>query len=391
MSEANAAISLENFADIDPAENIIIKGARLHNLKNVDVVIPKNQFTVVTGVSGSGKSSLCIDTLFAEGQRRYVESLSSYARQFLSRMQKPDVDYIKGICPAIAIEQKVSTRTSRSTVGTLTEIYDYLRLLYARIGITFSPVSGKRVKKHEVSDVIDHIEKQKEGSKVFIYFPQNTNGNLEETLKNASIRGFVRVRIDGKISKINDLLESELPEEIDKVFILVDRIVYKSGDEDLLTRIADSVQISFYEGYGDCFIKIEDQKEIKFSNSFEMDGIIFNEPTPHFFNFNNPYGACKTCEGFGSTIGIDEELVIPNKTLSVYDGAIAPWRGEKMKRWQKNFLKVAADFDFPIHRDFQYLTKDEKDLLWKGNSKFKGLNAFFKYLEEKSYKIQYRV
>lgn len=394
-------------------KNILIKGARVHNLKNVDLEIGRNKLVVITGMSGSGKSSLAIDTLFAEGQRRYVESLSAYARQFLVRMNKPDVDYIKGLCPAIAIEQKVSTRSSRSTVGSLTEIYDYLRLLYARIGITYSPVSGKEVQKHEVSDVVDFIKSLKEGATVFILSPQRTPADdaplklkkakaeasvtpartLKQELNILNQKGFARIISEKEVYKIEELLadEAQLKTLKGKTFqLVVDRIVWKKDDEDLQSRISDSVGVAFFEGHGDCII-FYDGKEKKFSNKFELDGILFEEPTPHLFSFNNPYGACRHCEGFGSVIGVDENLVIPDKNKSVYEGAIAPWKGEKMGEWLSLLIKSAHKFDFPVHRSIRELTAAEKKLLWTGNKYFHGLDEFFKELEKQSYKIQYRV
>ena len=373
-------------------KKIFIKGARVHNLKNVDVELPKNRFIVITGVSGSGKSSLTIDTLYAEGQRRYVESLSSYARQFLTRLDKPDVDYIKGLCPAIAIEQKVSTRTTRSSVGSLTEIYDYLRLLFARVGKTYSPVTGDLVIKHEVKDVIDFIFKLKDDEKVFIYFEDKIHKSLADDLKLLLQKGFTRVKFKGEVAKIEELLENKdaLKTKLTSLQILVDRLVVKQ-DEDLKSRAADSVQTAFSEGHGECIVTYGDNKTKTFSNKFEADGITFEEPNPNFFNFNNPYGACKTCEGFGSVMGIDEDLVVPDKELSVYEGAIAPWRGEKMSEWAEPLIKKGVLFDFPIHRAYKDLSVKEKKLVWEGNSYFNGLNDFFKYLEEKSYKIQYRV
>ncbi len=394
-------------------KNILIKGARVHNLKNVDLEIGRNKLVVITGVSGSGKSSLAIDTLFAEGQRRYVESLSAYARQFLVRMNKPDVDYIKGLCPAIAIEQKVSTRSSRSTVGSLTEIYDYLRLLYARIGKTYSPVSGKEVQKHEVSDVVDFIKSLKEGATVFILSPHRTPADdtplklkkakteasvtpartLKQELQILNQKGFARIISEKEVYKIEELLadEAQLKTLKGKTFqLVVDRIVWKKDDEDLQSRISDSVGVAFFEGHGD-YIIFYDGKEKKFSNKFELDGILFEEPTPHLFSFNNPYGACRRCEGFGSVIGVDENLVIPDKNKSVYEGAIAPWKGEKMGEWLSLLIKSAHKFDFPVHRSIRELTAAEKKLLWTGNKYFHGLDEFFKELEKQSYKIQYRV
>ncbi len=380
-------------------QKIFIKGARVHNLKNVDVELPKNKFIVITGVSGSGKSSLTIDTLYAEGQRRYVESLSSYARQFLTRMDKPDVDYIKGLCPAIAIEQKVSTRTTRSTVGSLTEIYDYLRLLFARIGKTYSPVSGELVSKHEVRDVVDFIYKLKEGEKVFIYFEEKVKKTFAEELKLLLQKGFTRVNFrsgddkQGEVVKIEELIEDKgtMKTKVKSVLVLVDRIVLKKEDEDLKSRVADSIQTAFNEGGNECLIEYGEGQTRLFNNKFEADGISFEEPNPNLFNFNNPYGACKTCEGFGTVMGLDEDLIFPDKELSVYEGAIAPWRGEKMSEWAEPLIKKGILFDFPIHRAYKDLTKKEKELLWTGNNYFQGLEYFFKYLEEKSYKIQYRV
>ncbi|MEI6311474.1 MAG: excinuclease ABC subunit UvrA [Bacteroidota bacterium] len=371
-------------------ESIIIKGAREHNLKNVDLTLPKNKLIVFTGVSGSGKSSLCMDTLYAEGQRRYVESLSSYARQFLMRMNKPDVDYIKGITPAIAIEQKVSTRTTRSTVGTLTEIYDYLRLLYARVGKTISPISGKEVKKHEVKDVVDFIFSCPADTKVQLFAPILLKRKIEDELNILMQKGFTRVLYKKELYKIEDLAQQDLKKnKEDSLWILIDRVV-ADNTEDNHSRIADSVQTCFYEGNGECIVDIN-QKIHVFNNKFELDGMRFEEPTQHFFNFNNPYGACKTCEGFGTVIGIDEDLIIPDKNLSVYEGAIACWKGEKMKEWNERLIKNGIKFDFPIHRSIKDLTKEEKKILWTGNEYFQGLTEFFKFLEAESYKIQYRV
>lgn len=373
-------------------QKIFIKGARVHNLKNVDVELPKNKFIVITGVSGSGKSSLTIDTLYAEGQRRYVESLSSYARQFLTRMDKPDVDYIKGLAPAIAIEQKVSTRTTRSTVGSLTELYDYLRLLFARIGKTYSPISGEEVAKHEVRDVVDFIFKLPEGEKVFIFCEEKLSKGFGEELKLLLQKGFTRIQLDGEIAVIEDLLENKevLKSKQKVVRVLIDRLIVKHHDEDLQSRAGDSVQTAFNEGHGECVLAYGN-KEKTFNNKFEADGISFEEPNPNFFNFNNPYGACKTCEGFGTVMGLDEDLIFPDKELSVYEGCIAPWKGEKMSEWAEPLIKKGVLFDFPIHRAYKDLSDEEKQLLWDGNRYFEGLNAFFSYLEEKSYKIQYRV
>ena len=386
------------FTEPDPRTHILIKGARTHNLKNVDVSIPRNKLVVITGVSGSGKSSLTIDTLYAEGQRRYVESLSAYARQFLMRMNKPDVDYIKGICPALAIEQKVSTRTTRSTVGSLTEIYDYLRLLYARVGKTISPVSGEEVKKHSVQDVVNYALSLKDGSRVLILvaLQQRKDVPMKKELELLVQKGFTRIHHNGQTYKIEDCLENKEQLKslsgIPLVEILIDRIEVKRADEETAHRIADSVQTAFFEGLGECALeKTEDRKRKSFSSKFELDGLRFEEPSPNFFNFNNPYGACTKCEGFGTVIGIDEDLIFPDKNLSVYEGAIACWKGEKMGEWLHPLVKNAIRFDFPIHRAYKDLSKTEKALLWTGNKFFKGLNEFFKYLESNSYKIQYRV
>lgn len=382
--------------EIDPRKYIIIKGARVHNLKNIDVAIPKNKLVVITGMSGSGKSSLAFDTLYAEGQRRYVESLSSYARQFMGRMNKPDVDYIKGIAPAIAIEQKVITSNPRSTVGTSTEIYDYLKLLFSRIGKTYSPVSGKEVKKDTVTDVVDFISKLPEESSVTVLCPlyPHNNRSLKEELAVLLQKGFIRVQIDGTLSKIEDVLEdksiiSQKLQDETKVKIVIDRISVATDDE-TISRIADSVQTAFFEGKGDCIVE-ENGNTHFFCDRFELDGIRFEEPNPNFFSFNNPYGACKLCEGYGKIIGIDEDLVIPDKSKSIFDGAIAPWRGEKMREWLDKLIKNALKFDFPIHRSYNQLTPEQKKLVWTGNKYFGGLNEFFRELETQTYKIQYRV
>ncbi|RKE04686.1 excinuclease ABC subunit UvrA [Marinifilum flexuosum] len=370
---------------------IHIKGARVHNLKNIDLKIPRNQFIVITGLSGSGKSSLAFDTLYAEGQRRYVESLSAYARQFLGRIDKPEVDFIKGIPPAIAIEQKVNTRNPRSTVGTSTEIYDYLKLLFARIGKTYSPISNTLVKRHSISDVVNFILKQKEDLPVMILAEMlNGDRSKKEQLEVLSKQGFSRIEIDGKIHKIFDALEAPEIIPADKpIHIVIDRIRV-SSDEDTKNRIADSLQTAFYEGKGECLVMFEGETH-SFSNRFEADGIEFEDPNVHTFSFNNPVGACPKCEGFGKVIGIDEDLVIPNKTISIYDDAVVCWKGEKMQEWKNQLIYAADKFDFPIHRPYFELSEEQKLLLWTGNKHFKGLNAFFKYLESKQYKIQYRV
>src|SRR5215218_10412762 len=392
-------------------EPIFIKGARVHNLKNIDVSIPRNKLIVVTGVSGSGKSSLTIDTLFAEGQRRYAESLSAYVRQFLNRMDKPDVDYIKGLAPAIAIEQKVITRTPRSTVGSLTEIHDYLRLLFARVGKTISPVSGRVVKKDDVKDVLEAIRHLKEGSKTYILsaFKQHRNRDAREELNILMQKGFTRIYVspfshtqkeaplkEGTIYRIEDLLTS--PEDFitafqypENVFVLVDRIVVKKSDEDDEHRLSDSVGTAFYEGEGDVYVEVDGGKLLHFNNRFELDGINFEEPSPNLLSFNNPFGACPTCEGFSLVLGIDEDLVIPNKLLSVYEGAVAPWKGEKLGKWRENFIKAAKNFGFPVHKPVADLTKEQYGILWEGNQHVDGINDFFKEVEQNLYKVQYRV
>ncbi|MBC7875234.1 MAG: excinuclease ABC subunit UvrA, partial [Ferruginibacter sp.] len=391
-------------ATVNSAENILIKGARVHNLKNVTVEIPRNKLIVVTGVSGSGKSSLTIDTLYAEGQRRYAESLSAYARQFLNRMNKPDVDYIKGLCPAIAIEQKVITRTPRSTVGSMTEIYDYLRLLFARIGKTISPVSGKEVKKDDVKDVQDAIIRLKEGDKVFILatFKQHTNRLINEELNILVQKGFSRVysresgvrsQESGAVHRIEELLElSDKDLKSRKItHILVDRIVVKAFDDDDRHRLADSIGTAFYEGEGDVYLEVNGEKLLHFNNRFEMDGIQFEEPVPNLFSFNNPFGACPTCEGFSQVLGIDPDLVIPDRSLTVYDGAVAPWKGEKLDWWRQNFLKGAKKFNFPVHKAVADLTDKQYKQLWEGSEGVYGINDFFKDVESQLYKVQYRV
>ncbi|MBX7108556.1 MAG: excinuclease ABC subunit UvrA [Chitinophagales bacterium] len=390
-------ISLEK-PNVKGSEKLIfIKGARTHNLKNIDVGIPRNKLVVITGVSGSGKSSLTIDTLYAEGQRRYVESLSAYARQFLMRMNKPDVDYIKGICPAIAIEQRVGTRTSRSTVGSLTEIFEYLRILYARVGKTISPVSGKEVIKHDVSDVVNYVNTLRNGTLVYVAIPFRKihHRSVKEELNVLLQKGFTRLKMDSEVVKVEDFLAGLKAKDeakvAEKINIIIDRIAWKKEDKDNQIRLADSVQTAFFESEGDCIIYTEEAGAIPFSNRFELDGMQFEEPTPQFFSFNNPFGACKTCEGFGSVIGIDEDLVIPNKNLSVYEGAIACWKGEKMSEWNEEVIKYARKSDFPIHRPYKDLSEKQKQLLWEGNQYFHGLNEFFKYLETQTYKIQYRV
>ena len=373
----------------DFKEFIIIKGASIHNLKKIDVKIPRNKLIVVTGLSGSGKSSLAFDTLYAEGQRRYVESLSSYARQFLGKLNKPKVTFIKGISPAIAIEQKVNSSNPRSTVGTSTEIYDYLKLLYARIGKTYSPVSGNIVKKDTVEDVLTHIKQYEEHTKLLLLAPIiiEKSKKLETVINILKQQGFARLKVKDKIIRINDF---DLKTDKD-LFLVVDRIVVQNN-EDFFNRVADSVQTAFYEGKGTCIIETVKVAESNiFSNKFELDGLTFLEPNVHLFSFNNPYGACSTCEGYGNIIGIDEELVIPNTSLSIYDDAILPWKSESFKDWKNDLILNAYKFDFPIHTPYFELPSTKKKLLWKGNKYFDGLNKFFKHLEEKTYKIQYRV
>ena len=373
---------------------IIVKGARVNNLKNIDVTIPRNKFVVITGLSGSGKSSLAFDTLYAEGQRRYVESLSSYARQFLGRMSKPECDFIKGLPPAIAIEQKVNNRNSRSTVGTSTEIYDYLRLLFARIGKTFSPVSGEQVKKHTTADVINAIKQLPNGTRFALLAPiilpegREMSQQLDILLKG----GYSRVEQDGKFMTISQVLEQD--EVGGKLRLLVDRMVAPISNDDEL-RLLDSIATAFYEGHDECLLLIFNADgtttEQTFSKRFEADGITFKEPTDLMFNFNNPIGACDTCEGFGNIIGIDENLVVPNKTLSIYDDAVLCWRGQVMSEWKNAFIRIASKYGFPIHRPYYQLTQEQHDLLWHGCAEFPGIDGFFEFIKSKSYSIQYRV
>lgn len=414
------------------SDSILIKGARVHNLKNIDVAIPRNKLVVITGVSGSGKSSLAFDTLYAEGQRRYVESLSSYARQFMGRMDKPEVDFIQGISPAIAIEQKVNTRNPRSTVGTSTEIYDYLKLLFARLGRTYSPISGTEVKRHTVDDVVQSVLSMAEGTKVMVFAPLllHPGRSLSEEFNVLLQKGFSRVRIRDTVHSLEELMDdknSKLVRDVSEslgitppvakkasaskkktvvtevlepirqslIHILVDRFVVDHSDDAFRARVADSVQTAFFESQGDCQLEIPasdgTKRQFDFNSRFEADGITFEEPSTALFSFNNPFGACKTCEGFGSVIGIDRDLVIPDKSLSVYDSAIVCWRGEKMKEWNDQLIRSAYKFDFPIHRPIHDLTHEEVELLWTGNKHFKGLNRFFEWVEGQMYKIQYRV
>lgn len=389
LSTLSAKIDIDN---LDPKEYIIIKNARVNNLKSLSVAIPRNKFVVITGLSGSGKSSLAFDTLFAEGQRMYVESLSSYARQFLGRMEKPDVEYIKGVAPAIAIQQKVNTKNPRSTVGTTTEIYDYLKLLFSRIGKTYSPVSGKEVKHNTVTDIVDYVLSFEEGDKVMISCPlQIERGRkIEQELELLLQKGYTRILINGEVFFVEELLgEKKVPKG--KYEILIDRVTVRKDDEDNQFRIADSVQTALYEGHGDCKITVPEKVTKEFSDRFELDGMSFELPSVNFFSFNNPFGACKTCEGFGNVMGIDHDLVIPDKEMSVYEGAIAPWRGESSRQWLEPLLKKGIEFNFPIHRSYNELTEKEQKLIWTGNKYFQGLNAFFEDLETKTYKIQYRV
>lgn len=381
---------------LEPKKNIIIKGAQVHNLKNLDVAIPRNKLVVITGLSGSGKSSLAFDTLYAEGQRRYVESLSSYARQFLGRLDKPKVEYIKGIAPAIAIEQKVNTTNARSTVGTSTEIYDYLKLLFARIGKTYSPVSGQEVKKNTVTDVINTVKTFALDSKWLLLAPIHLEEGrkLEDKLKTLLQQGFARILVDGETVRLDDIatsLDGAKSKKQKEVLLIIDRIVVKD-EEEFYNRLSDAVQTAFFEGKGFCYLQELDSKNrLTFSNNFELDGISFLEPNVHLFSFNNPYGACPVCEGYGNIIGIDHELVIPNTALSVYENAIYPWRGESMGWYRDELVNNAYKFDFPIHKPFFELTESQKELVWTGNAYFQGLHDFFKELEEKNYKIQNRV
>lgn len=378
-----------------PENFILIKGAKVHNLKNISLAIPRNRFVVITGLSGSGKSSLAFDTLYAEGQRRYVESLSAYARQFLGRMSKPEVEYIKGISPAIAIEQKVNTRNPRSTVGTSTEIYEYIKLLFARIGKTYSPVSGSLVKRDSVTDVCDFLIILPEESRVTILcrLLLKHHRSLQSQLTILNQQGFSRVMKNGEVFRIDELLKNP-PDESAVYHLVVDRINIKHQDEDMLARLGDSVQTAFYEGEGECICETETEglkEQHVFSNRFEADGIIFEEPTVNLFTFNNPYGACKTCEGFGSIIGIDEDLVIPNKSLSIYEDTVACWKGEKLSEWKDELVNNAYKFGFPVHKPWYELSPEQRKLVWDGNQYFGGIKAFFKFVEEQTYKIQYRV
>ncbi len=379
-----------NILDLNPKENIIIKGAKLHNLKNIDVVIPRNKLVVITGLSGSGKSSLAFDTLYAEGQRRYVESLSSYARQFLGRLNKPKVDVIKGIAPAIAIEQKVNSTNPRSTVGTTTEIYDYLKLLFARIGKTYSPISGELVKKHRTKDVLNLVKSFDDREKLLLLSPINLEEGrtIQDKLNVLKQQGYARVQHKNEVLRIDDAVEKGLKKNI---FLVVDRIIVKH-EEDFYNRLADAIETAFFEGKGTSIIEsLSNNKRTEFNNKFELDGMQFLEPNPHLFSFNNPYGACPKCEGYGDVIGIDDDLVIPNTGLSVYENAIFPWRGDSMGYYRDQLVNNSHKFDFPIHKPFFELSKAQKQLVWEGNQYFEGLNSFFAELESKAYKIQNRV
>ena len=372
------------------SKEILIKGAKLHNLKDITVGIPRNQLVVITGLSGSGKSSLAFDTLYAEGQRRYVESLSSYARQFLGRLDKPKVDNIIGIAPAIAIEQKVNTSNPRSTVGTSTEIYDYLKLLFARIGKTYSPISGNEVKKHTVTDVVETALAYPNGTKLLLLAPISIpkDRTVEQVLKLLLQQGYARILHQGEVIRLE---EDNLPKKLGKFQLVVDRIVVQHN-EDFQHRLADAVETAFFEGKGECMLQEVESEVLKhFSNRFEMDGITFLEPNVHLFSFNNPYGACPECDGYGDTIGLDEDLIVPNTGLSVYENAIYPWRGETMSWFRDQLVNNAYKFDFPIHKPWYELSAEQRQLVWDGNKYFTGLTDFFKELEEKSYKIQNRV
>lgn len=382
----------EKIALADPKKNILIKGAKLHNLKDIDVVIPRNKLVVITGLSGSGKSSLAFDTLYAEGQRRYVESLSSYARQFLGKLHKPKVDYIKGIAPAIAIEQKVNSTNPRSTVGTSTEIYDYIKLLYARIGKTYSPISGKEVKKDTVTDVINFVKEFGDRTKLLLLAPIHIDSSrdIKTVLKVLEQQGYARLKYQSSVHRIADFPVEEYQQK-DPLYLVVDRVVVQS-DEDFFNRLGDAIQTAFFEGKGVCIVEeLETKSNTEFSNKFELDGMTFLEPNTHLFSFNNPYGACPTCEGYGNVIGIDEDLVIPNTGLSIYEDAIFPFRSDSYRHYKDELVSVAYQFDIPIHKPWFELTEAQKKLVWTGNKSFFGINHFFEALEEKSYKIQNRV
>ena len=390
MADINSSMKMD-ISEVSPKNNIIIKGAKLHNLKDIDVVLPRNKLIVITGLSGSGKSSLAFDTLYAEGQRRYVESLSSYARQFLGKLHKPKVDFIKGIAPAIAIEQKVNSTNPRSTVGTSTEIYDYIKLLYARIGTTYSPISGKKVKKDTVSDVVHFIKEFEETSKLLLLAPISIDENRElpTLLQVLEQQGYARLKWKEKIYRISEFPQEKFKNEA--LYLVVDRIITKN-DEDFYNRVADAIQTAFFEGKGRCFIEnIKDHKVTSFSNKFDLDGMSFLTPNTHLFSFNNPYGACPTCEGYGNVVGIDQELVIPNTGLSIFEDCIFPFRTPSYIHYKEDLISVAYQFDIPIHKPWFELSEQQKELVWNGNSSFNGIHHFFSALEEKSYKIQNRV
>jgi len=376
-------------------KSIEIKGARVNNLKNIDLSLPLNSFTVITGVSGSGKSSLAFDTIYAEGQRRYVESLSSYARQFLGRLAKPECDYIKGLPPAIAIEQKVNTRNPRSTVGTSTEIYDYLRILFARIGHTYSPISNLEVKKHTIEDIVSMMYSYPEGTRMAVLIDINipADRTLRQQLEIYLKQGYSRIEQNGSFLEIEDILANKADDISHNFRLLIDRLAV-SYNKDEISRLTDSVETAYYEGHEECIIKVwgnDGIHEHMFSKKFSADGIDFREPNDLMFNFNNPYGACPTCEGFGKILGISEDLVIPDKTLSVYQDAVCCWKGEKMSEWKKHLIHLAPNFNFPIHTPYAELTSSQRNFLWNGNSSWEGINGFFKWVDENQYKIQYRV
>jgi excinuclease ABC subunit A len=408
LTVSNPENTLFDIEQLNPQDYILIKGAKVNNLKNIDLAIPRNQLVVITGLSGSGKSSLAFDTLFAEGQRMYVESLSSYARQFLGRMEKPEVEYIRGISPAIAVEQKGNSKNPRATVGTTTEVYDYLKLLFARIGQTYSPKSGGLVKKDTVTDVVDYIQSFEDGQRVMILCPLQIHEGrtVVDELKILFQKGFTRIIVEGEVIFLEDLMVSTEEKEstvnasvqarlsvlIEKeIFVLIDRGVVNHTEEENQFRLADSAQTAFYEGGGVCLVDIVGVEKRQFSDKFELDGLSFEEPSVAFFSFNSPYGACKRCGGFGSVLAIDERLVIPDQNLSVYEGAVAPWRTEKMHEWQEAFVKATRNFDFPIHRSYEHLNEEEKDILWNGNEYAEGINQFFAHIESQTHKIQYRV
>lgn len=380
----------------DSDKYIYIKGARVNNLKNIDVAIPRNKLVVITGLSGSGKSSLAFDTLYAEGQRRYVESLSSYARQFMGRMSKPEVDFIKGISPAIAIEQRVKTNNPRSTVGTSTEIYEYLKLMFARIGKTYSPISGQEVKRHSVNDVVEFVCSLPDETKMMLVAPIEDRGDvLISRFKILLQEGFTRVSVNNVVCRLDELIdEGFIGTDSDNVCLVIDRIVLHHSDDEQLGRIADSVQTAFFEGNGACVVEVMTNGKTQrheFSNRFEADGIIFEKPNPNFFSFNNPYGACQTCQGYGNVMGIDEDIVVPNKKLSIYEDAIVCWKGDKMSEWKQKLILRSAKMGIPIHKPYNQLTEEQHYKLWNGDENFPGIYAFFKWIESQSYKIQYRV